>query len=80
MECASSVALVVSNSLQPYDCSCQTPLSMAFPRQEYRRLPPKALGTLLVSLSDGYTGIHSLDCTYSAYMLLDVCCFTTGLP
>ena len=30
-----SVASAVSNSLQPYDCTPQVPLSMGFSRQEY---------------------------------------------
>ena len=64
----------------PMTVACQTALSMAYPRQEYWRPPSQALGILLLSLSDGYTGIHSLHCTYIAYMLLDVCYFTTGLP
>ena len=29
------VCLVVANSLQPMDCSCQVPLCMEFSRQEY---------------------------------------------
>ena len=33
--CACEITSIVSNSLQPYDCTCHVPLSMGFFRQEY---------------------------------------------
>ena len=48
--------------LHPMDCSCQVPLSMAFPRQEYwSRLPLPSLGIFLAEGSNP----HLLHCRQS---------------